>query len=323
MKFRLAIVLLICFVSVEVSAQIDSAEVYRQLFEEDEQLEPIEEEEEEKEGIPIFISLQPALYFPYNGISNYYNGSVKEIYNDELYVIQRIWNNPNNERIIIDDINSTPGINISSEQYQAIRFSEESGESNFNVNMNYDIGYLIGFQAFFNLKPRFSILLGFNFVSLKTASQIFIQLPDNSSTAPNFLNYKMDVFGKEQRFIIDLGMNWILGKRDLKYYVEGGVNFLMAKANDNYFITRNEQSNEDHRWSLQRTTNNTAANTITSFTFGGFAGFGLFLKMNDNFAFQVGPQVAINSIEFPGRTGYFPNYLINIRIIYLSGNSKL
>ena len=97
----------------------------------------------------------------------------------------------------------------------------------------------------------------------------------------------------------------------------------MAKANDNFFKTRNEQTDEEHTWSLKRSTNNQAANTITSFTFGGFAGFGMFFKMNENFAFEFGPQVAINSVEFPGRTGYFPNYMINLRIIYLSGNSRM
>ena len=318
--------LAICFLIVGgLSAQIDSAEVYRQLFgedaevlllEEDETEQPsivlddYEEDDEEDEGIPVFISLQPAVYFPNNAMANFYNGSIQEILYEDRYVIQTIWDNSNNKRIIKDDLNLTDV------QYDAVEF----GEQNFNYNMRYDIGYLIGFQAFFALKPRFHILLDFNFVSLNTSSVITLEIQDLNT--PNKLVQTMDVFGKENRFIIDLGAHYVMGKRDLKYYVEGGPNFMMAKATDNEFITGEEDSS-NHTWSLRRSGNNTAANTITSFTFGAFVGAGLFFKMNENFAFEFGPQVGINTIEYPGYGGFFPSYQINLRIIYLSKNSEL
>ena len=72
-----------------------------------------------------------------------------------------------------------------------------------------------------------------------------------------------------------------------------------------------------------RTTNNTAANTITSFTFGGYGGLGLFFKMNDNFAFELGPQVSFNNIDFRNYSDYFMTTQINLRIIYLSKNSEM
>lgn len=314
------------FIAFGLNAQIDSAEVYRQLFgdeielnsieSEDEQiitspvLEDYEEEDEEK-GVPVFISLQPAVYFPNNAMANFYNGSIREILYEERYVIQTIWDNPNNKKIIKDDLNLTDY------QYDNVEFDE----SNFNYNMRYDIGYLIGFQAFFAVLPRFHVLLDFNFVSLKTASVITLEIQDLNT--PNKLVQTMDVFGKENRFIIDLGVHYLMGKRGLKYYVEGGPNFMMAKATDNYFTTGDEES-EIHKWYLKRTTNNNvAANTITSFTFGAFVGAGLFFKMNENFAFEFGPQMSINNIEYPGYSGFFPNYQINLRIIYLSKNSEL
>ncbi len=308
MKLFWTISILILLSNVVVG-QIDSAEVYRQLFEEDEQL-VSEEDEDDDTGIPIFVSLQPALYFANNANANYYNGSVQEIGTVNKLVIQTIWDNPTNKRTIKDDL----GLNDN--QYDAVEFNE----SNFNYEMRYDIGFLIGFQAFIAPKPRFSILLDFNFVSLTTASYITISVPDYESPNPDINSsvIKMEVFGKEQRFIIDLGLHWILGKRDLKYYVEGGGNFLMAKATDNFFKTG------DNKWNLMRTiNNNTAANTITSFTFGGFAGAGFFFKMNEDFAFEFGPSVGINNVDFPGYSGYFSNIQVNLRIIYLSKNSSL
>ena len=310
-RYLLVIVVFMLFGD-SLLAQVDSAEVYRQLFEDDEQLDPIQDEEDDEEGkgIPIYVAIQPSLYLANNANANYYNGAVMEIGLIDRLVIQTIWDNPNNKRIIKDDL----GLNDN--QYDAVEFNE----SNFNYNMNYDIGFLIGFQAFFAVQPRFSILLGFDFVSLTTASYITISVPDYESPNPDINSsvIKMEVMGKEQRFVIDLGLHWILGKRDLKYYVEGGGNFLMAKATDNKFKTG------ESTWNLMRTiNNNTAANTITSFTFGGTAGAGLFFKMNEDFAFEFGPSVGINNVEFPGYSGYFTNIQFNLRIIYLSKNNTL
>jgi len=45
--------------------------------------------------------------------------------------------------------------------------------------------------------------------------------------------------------------------------------------------------------------------------------------MNESFAFELGGQVAINEIQFPGYGGYFANYLVNLRIFFLGKNSQL
>jgi hypothetical protein len=323
MKISISL-LFFLFILGDYSAQIDSAEVYRQLFGDEEEFistekeneeapisEPIlvddDEVEEESKGIPIFISLQPAVYFANNANANFYNGSIEEIAYEDRLVIQTIWDNPNNKRVIKDDLDLTDY------EYDQVFFDQ----SNFNYNMTYDIGFMIGFQVFFALKKRFHILLDFNFVSLNTASLITLFIEDLNT--PNDLTKTMEVFGKEQRFIMDLGVHWVLGNGGLKYYVEGGTNFLMAKATDNFFKT-----SDVHTWQLRRTNNNNvAANTITSFTFGGFFGAGLYFQMNENFAFEFGPQVSVNNIKFPGYAGYFTNYQINLRIMYLSKNSAM
>jgi hypothetical protein len=320
-----------------IYAQLDSAEVYRQLFGEDAEAIGLDEvdsvqksdsvstssnlpesdasvnddEEEEEGGVPVFVSLQPAVYFANNAMANYYNGSVKELDYVDRLVIQSIWDNPNNKRIIKDEMDLTDY------QYDQVFFNE----SNFNYNMRYDIGYMIGFQAFFAFKPRLQLMVDFNFVSLNTGSLITIYIQDPN--LPNQLTKTMDVYGSEQRFIIDLGIHTILGKGLLKYYLEGGPNFLMAKATDNYFVTGDEDK-QHSTWTLRRDFgNNVAANTITSFTFGAYAGAGLFFKMNENFAFEFGPQFSLNNVVYPGYSGYFTNIQINLRIIYLSRNSEL
>ena len=322
--------------SVSIQAQIDSAEVYRQLFGDDDVFEETDEpekekaedqllnnyvaddDEEDKGKIAIFVSLQPAVYLannffnPYNNMANYYNGSIKELVLDDEYVINNIWHgSAETKRIIKEDENLTDA------QYNSVFFSDEN--NSFNYNMTYDIGLLIGFQAFFAFKPRLAVLLGFNFVNLKTASQITYEIDEVSGT-PNQITHKLNVYGKEQRFITELGLHYIYGKRRAKGYIDVGFNFLMAKAEMNEFSTGDDDA---HYWSLMRTTNNTAANTITSFTFGGYGGLGLFFKMNDNFAFELGPQVSFNNIDFRNYSDYFMTTQINLRIIYLSKNSEM
>jgi hypothetical protein len=50
---------------------------------------------------------------------------------------------------------------------------------------------------------------------------------------------------------------------------------------------------------------------------------GLFFKMNEDFAFEFGPQIGVNNVEFPGYSGYFTNIQVNLRIIYLSKNNSM
>lgn len=261
----------------------------------------IDDDDEDNENlIPIYLSIQPGLYFANSASANYYNGAVTD-YNDML-VVDRIFANPNNRRDIKDEL----GLNDS--QLDGSYFE-------FNYNMTYDIGFLIGFQSFFGVSKRMWLMLDFNFVQLNTASIITLNVADLN--LPNQEVTKLPVYGQEQRFIVDLGAHWVLGKNDLKFYIETGGNFLSAKVKNNQFDVGSLT------YDLTPTTNNLAANTITSFTFGAFLGAGVFYNVNDVIGLETGVQMGYNEVKFPGYNGYFPNYLVSLRFIYLGQKKDL
>ena len=265
-----------------------------------------DDDDENEGGIPVFVALQPGIYFANKATANYYNGTAKD--QNGFLVIDRIFLNPETRRDIIDATGLTDS-------------QLENSSFEFNFNMTYDIGFYIGFQSYFGISKRMWIMLDIGFVQLNTAS--FISLLVNDPNLPNPDVTKLPVHGQEQRFVIDLGAHWILGKNNLKGYVETGGNFLSAKVKNNEFDVLDSKGNVALTYSLLPTTINKAANTIVSYTFGGFLGGGLFYNVNNKMGIEAGFQIGYNQVNFPGRSGYFPNYLVSIRFFYLGGNNEM
>lgn len=265
-----------------------------------------DDDEEDEGAIPVFVALQTGLYFANSASANYYNGTVEDL--NGVPVIDNIFNDPNKRR----DIREVLGLSDS---------QLDGSYLEFNYNMSYEIGYLVGFQSYFGISKRMWILLDINFVQLNTSSVITLNVQDPN--LPNTNVIKMPVYGQEQRFIVDLGAHWILGKNDLKGFIETGGNFLSAKVKSNKFDVEDAQGDVQLTYNLMPTTNNLAANTITSFTFGAFLGGGIFYGASENFALEAGFQVGYNQVIFPGYNGYFPNYLVTLRFIYLGKHNDM
>ena len=262
----------------------------------------IQDEEEDMDGlIPVLLAIQPGLYLANKASANYYNGTAKDL--NGIPVIDHYFTNPNTRREILDVLGITDT-------------QLDGGYLDFNYNMTYDLGFLIGFQGYFGVAKRMWIVLDVNFVQLNTASVITLNLQDPN--LPNNNVIKMPVYGQEQRFIVDLGAHWILGQHNLKFYLEVGGSFLAAKVKNNKFDVPYPDGTVGLTYSLMPTTNNTAANTIASYKFGGFLGGGLFYHVNQKFAIEAGLQIQYNEVELPGYNGYFPSYLIALRFIYMS-----
>lgn len=267
-----------------------------------------DDDDDNEGGIPVLVGIQVGTYFANKASANYYNGTAEDITGTGTLVIDRIFENPTSRR----DIMEATGLTDS---------QLENSSFEFNYNMTYDIGFLVGFQSYFGISKRMWIMLDINFVQLNTAS--FISLLVNDPNLPNQDVTKLPVHGQEQRFFIDLGAHWILGKRDLKGFVEVGGNFLSAKVKNNDFDVLDQQENVALTYSLLPTTLNTAANTIVSYTFGGFLGGGIFYSIKDKMGIEAGLQIGYNEVQLPGYNGYFPNYLVSIRFIYLGNENKM
>jgi len=265
-----------------------------------------DDDDDDEGGIPVLVGIQVGTYFANKASANYYNGTAEDL--NGFLVIDRIFENPNSRRDIMDVTGLTDS-------------QLENSSFEFNYNMNYDIGFLVGFQSYFGISKRMWIMLDINFVQLNVSSVISLLV--NDPNLPNDDVTKLPVHGQEQRFFIDLGAHWILGQRDLKGYLEVGGNFLSAKVKNNEFDVLDQHGNVALTYSLMPTTINKAANTIVSYTFGAFLGGGMFYNVNDKIGIEAGLQIGYNEIKLPGYNGYFPNYLISLRFIYLGQDTKM
>jgi hypothetical protein len=279
---------------VEVKAQMGFSSYPNHLILFQEEYNAFDDEDTSK-SIPIFLAIKPGLYFANSASSNYYNGTAKNP--NGFLVIDEIFANPNNQRLFRDELG------LSDTQF-------EGSSLEFNYNMRYDPGFLIGGEVFFGLYEKMWVKLGLSFVQLNTASIITLNVPN----APDQLEEdirNLPVYGQEQRFAVDLGVNWLIGNNDLKGFLELGANFLSAQVKNNQFDIGSLT------YSLMPTTNNLALNTINSFTFGAYLGGGLFYAVNPSMALTAGTQIAYNEVELPGYNGYFPQYTVFLSFIYL------
>jgi hypothetical protein len=258
-------------------------------------------------GIPIFGGIQVGPYFANKAsAANYYNGTAED-FRGQL-IIQNIFDNPNSRRDIMD----VTGLSDS---------DLDNSSFDFNYNMNYDIGFLVGFQGYFGATKNMWIMFDINFVQLNISSLISLLVDDPN--IPNKVVTKMPVHGQEQRFIIDLGAHWILGKNSFKGYIETGVNLLSSKVKNNEFDVLDQHGNIGLTYSLMPTTVNRAANTIVSYNVGAFLGGGMFYKAGNKMGIEAGLQIGYNQVKLPGYEGYFPTYLISIRFLYLGEGNKM
>ena len=257
-----------------------------------------DDEEDDGKGIQVLVGIQPGLYLAAPLTSNYYNGTAKGL--NGIMVIDRIFQNPETKRQIRDEL----GLSDT---------DMDGSYLDFNYDMNYEPGFLIGFQLYFGLTKKAWLLADINFVQLKASSVITLNVPDPN--LPDNSVIQLPVFGKEERFIIDLAAHFILGKGTLKGYFEFGGNFLSAKVKENKFEVG------DLIYDLLPTSNNIAANTITSFTFGGLVGGGIFIKASNNIALEAGLQIGYNNVKLPEYEGYKPNFLISLRFILFGKDS--
>jgi hypothetical protein len=266
-----------------------------------------DDDDEYDTGIPIFGGIQVGPYFANKAsAANYYNGTAED-FRGQL-IIQNIFDNPNSRRDIMDVTGLTDS-------------QLENSSFDFNYNMNYDIGFLVGFQGYFGATKNMWVMFDINFVQLNISSVISLLV--NDPNLPNHNVTQMPVHGQEQRFIMDLGAHWILGKNSFKGYLETGVNLLSSKVKNNEFDVQDQHGNIGLTYSLMPTTVNRAANTIVSYNVGAFLGGGMFYKAGNKMGIEAGLQIGFNQVKLPGYEGYFPTYLISIRFMYLGEGNKM
>jgi hypothetical protein len=157
------------------------------------------------------------------------------------------------------------------------------------VNMKYSPSIFVGLQTRYCASNKDAILFNVNGTKLTANGEFTItttaptvgttQYPTNIRTFP--------IIGGEQRLILQLGYQRILGDNDkLNCFVEGGLGFTMVKFNKNVIQINNLLIDLTTYYNYQGYVDYRAKN-LTGVSFGAFAGLGLNLSLSPKWTVQL------------------------------------
>ncbi|HEV7230193.1 MAG TPA: hypothetical protein VGO45_02625 [Bacteroidia bacterium] len=161
--------------------------------------------------------------------------------------------------------------------------------SDMPVNMHYTPSIFVGLQTRYCASNKDAILFNVNGTKLTVNGNFTItttaptvgttQYPTNIRTFP--------IIGGEQRMILQLGYQRILGDNDkLNCFVEGGLSFTMVKFNKNVIQINDLLIDLTTYYNYQGYVDYRAKN-LTGVSFGAFAGFGLNLSLSKKWTVQL------------------------------------
>jgi hypothetical protein len=262
----------------------------------------------------IYFGLNLGTYFANKYTANEYNGLG---YNN--------FTGDKNQNISQSDLVNTLGVNnqINNQNYNAI--SQALGGYNFEldelpINMRYTVAFVIGLHTSYFFNKSNSIFLNVNAIKLTTTDQFTLRLTDLAPTADPSQNREKQLFpivGKEQRVQFLLGFQKVMGENKIANpYIELGGNMTLVKFDKNEIQVN--QFIADITTDYDFATNvATFARIQTGAGFGGFASFGLQIKLGNKFGLNFGYVASMEKIALgPDQKPKLQNTIL-LRAIYL------
>ena len=193
-------------------------------------------------------------------------------------------------------------------------------ESDMPLQMRYSPTIQYGLNLRYAFNKKSSIIMDINGCKLTATGEFTLELtgvPPSNNPADNNTLPAFPIRGQEQRLWTDLGYHRVLGNNDfLNPYIEGGLNFTLAKFESNDIEIYNYHADItqvfDNYGNYQYGTVN-----ITSANFGTFLGFGGQITLGTKFTIDLGYNLIHTTIKLRSDPkGTFQHGVI-FRIIYM------
>lgn len=192
-------------------------------------------------------------------------------------------------------------------------------QSDMPINMKYNPAFTVGLQARWLTKKKYAVLLNANASKLTLNGNFTIQLlaPPIGPVQPGFQNLQIfPIIGSEQRIVIQLGLQRILGEDEVfNLIVEGGPLFNMVKFSGNRIVINglqidlmtfyNQYGNEVYR-----------AKNLTGVSFGAFAGLGVDVNTNARWKIQGVYNPSYEKISLGENQAPKLQHAIGVRVYY-------
>lgn len=173
-------------------------------------------------------------------------------------------------------------------------------EQDMPTNLRYTTTYLVGLNTRYQINKKASITLNINGSRLTVNGKFTISSTNSSNfgsgSASQSKLHQFTILGAEQRLMFQLGYQRILGKNEkLNFMVEGGLNFILSKAQKNQAILNSEdQNNSQNNITIdlmsiynQSPYNYYSAKYLVGGGIGAFGGIGFNLNINPRYTIQL------------------------------------
>ncbi len=183
-------------------------------------------------------------------------------------------------------------------------------ESDMPVNMKYKTSIAVGFNGRYSLDGKNAVLINVDGVIVKAAGNFSITTkPPPNSTQINNSIQTFNISGEEQRLLMQVGYQHIMGEGDgISLFVEGGLHAALVKFSKNEIQINNLVIDlvQDYYDPVNGYTFFTGSKP-TGIGFGAFAGLGFHIETNSKWNLQLVYNLMLDKINI----GYDPKYSIN------------
>ncbi len=198
-------------------------------------------------------------------------------------------------------------------------------EQDMPFNLKYTTTYLVGLNMRYQVNKKSNITLNINGTKISVNGKFTIS---STTTSNGFTSQakqnQFTIVGAEQRLMFQLGYQRIIGNNEkLNLMVEGGLNFILSKAQKNQALLTSDNNGGQNNIYIDLMTayqqppyNYYAAKYFIGAGIGAFGGIGLHLTINPKYTIQLLYAPSYDRIGL----GYAPSFKmqhgVGLRVYY-------
>jgi hypothetical protein len=258
------------------------------------------------------LGLQAGTYFANKYTCNLYDGYGVDMYGNRnnfanSFMYQRIVNDYGGGNGQTDRIALALGVNPGQWSFT---------ESDMPINLKYNVALLVGLNTRYCFNNKSAVILNVNATKLTVNGNFTMSTYANTGFQGATNVRTFSIVGGEQRLISQLGFQQVLGDNDkLNCFIEGGIDFTMAKYLRNQLIINNLTIDMSSYY-YQANYGSYRTKNLIGVGLGAFAGFGFNLTLGNKYIIQLVYNPSYDRINIGSSPKYTLQQSIGLRAYY-------
>jgi hypothetical protein len=254
-------------------------------------------------------------YFPNQHTADYYNGYGFDIYGSRYDFLNSLMY----RRIVLEYGGAYGQQDLIAEALNVNHDEWTFSESDMPGAMYYNAGFMAGFNAVYRINRLRALLLNVNAaqMSINGNFTITVNRTPIGPAPPGYQNYSVfDIAAREQRLILQLGYQQLLGEDDkVNFFYEGGLLCTITRSirqqiKINDLIINLDDNFNDAMFAAA------APQNIPAFGFGMFGGFGINISTSSKLTLQLLYTPSYENLYFGDKPAFKLQHAAGLRGIW-------